>query len=68
VGRRFSENKMFGNDYGKPIAFRISTDDYEYLLDVAKSRREYKQDLFRLAIRNLVDELKHIEESYNKDK
>jgi len=68
VGRKFKSNKLFGNDYGKNIALRISLSDYNYLMETGKARKIRKSAMFREAITSYILELKAIEQSYKGEK
>lgn len=45
----------YGKDYGIPIAFRISTEHYEFFDNLAIRRIEIREDLFRQAIKEFYD-------------
>lgn len=65
MGRKHKVNKLFGDDYGKNISLRISTDDYNYLMGVGKARKIRKSEMFRTAISGYISELKEIENTYD---
>ena len=64
MGRKPKLNKKYGKDYGVPFAFRLPTNDYDYLLETAKRRREELQTICRQAIKNYIVQTKEIEASY----
>ena len=65
MGRKPKEKKKYGKDYGVPVAFRMKTEDYNYLIEIGKRRLEEKSKIFRAAISHYVEHLKSIEKKYN---
>ena len=60
--------RIFGNDYGKPVACRISTEDYNYLWDIAFARKISMSVIIREFLEQQITEMKVIEARLNRQK
>ena len=51
-------------EYGRAIACRLSTDDYDYFIKVAEARRMKRSELLKQMIIECLNDLKEIEREY----
>ena len=55
---------MATKEYDPAIAARIKQSTYDYLVDVAKRRRETVTDVVKIALYEYEDKLRRIDERY----